>query len=114
MARMYPEVFPGPSDGENPERIVYERLRRLPDPYVVFYSKRFKGGLFGIEECEIDFIVFNRKDVMICLEVKGGTLAYDGSGDRWYQNGKAMARSPERQASAATHALIGHLKPKIQ
>jgi hypothetical protein len=51
---------------------------------------------------------------MICLEVKGGTLAYDGTEDCWYQNGKPMARSPERQASAATHALIAHLKPKIQ
>jgi hypothetical protein len=114
MAKIYPEVFPGSLDPENPELIVYDQLRRLPDNYAVFYSKRFKGGLFGVEECEIDFIIFNRKNVMICLEVKGGTLGYDGSEDRWYQNGKPMVRSPERQASAATHALIGHLKPKIQ
>lgn len=110
---MYPEVFPGPFDPENPEFAVYQQLRRLPDRYVVFYSKRFKGGLFGVAECEIDFIISNQKDVLICLEVKGGVLAYEGASDRWYQNGTPMDRSPVKQASAATHALIGHLKEKV-
>jgi hypothetical protein len=111
---MYPEVFPGAFDQADPEFIVYQQLRRLPDRYVVFFSKRFKGGLFGAEECEIDFIVCNQKNVMICLEVKGGRLSYDGAADRWYQNGEPMKRSPEKQASAATHALIRHLKDKIR
>ena len=71
MAKMYPDVFPGKVDQNNPEFIVYEALRSLPNSYVVFYSKRFNGGLFGKPECEIDFIIFNQRDAIICLEVKG-------------------------------------------
>lgn len=111
---MYPEVFPGKFDQNNPEFIVYEQLRMLPDSYVVFYSKRFKGGLFGKPECEIDFIVFNQRDVIICLEVKGGFLSYDGVQDSWLQNGKVMDRAPDRQASDATHCLIRELSKGVR
>lgn len=109
MARMYPDVFPGPVDPNNPEFVVYQSLRTLSDSYVIFYSKRFKGGLFGKPECEIDFTIFNQRDVILCLEVKGGVLFYDGEQDRWLQNGKPMPKAPDRQASAATHCLIDAL-----
>jgi len=57
MARMYPDVFPGSFDDLNPEFVVYQTLRTLPDSYVVFYSKRLQGGtLFQKPECEIDFV----------------------------------------------------------
>ncbi len=113
MARIYPEIFPGKFDQSNPEFVVYECLRKLPDSYVVLYSKRFKGGLFGKPECEIDFIISNQRDVIICLEVKGGTLAYDGAQDCWSQNGRVMERSPDRQATEATHCLLRELFREI-
>ena len=94
IARMYPEVFPGKSDQNNPEFVVYESLRSLPDSYIVFYSKRFMGSIFGKAECEIDFVIFNQRDVIVCLEVKGGLLHYDGVQDRWLQNGKVMVKAP--------------------
>ena len=112
---MYPDVFPGSFDDLNPEFVVYQTLRTLPDSYVVFYSKRLQGGtLFQKPECEIDFIIFNQKDVLVCLEVKGGTLSYDGVNDRWFQNNVPMSRSPERQASAATHCLIEVLRDELR
>lgn len=114
MARMYPEVFPGSCDQNNPEFVVYQSLRTLPDSYLVFYSKRFMGGLFGKPECEIDFIIFNQRDVIICLEVKGGVLHYDGVQDRWLQNGKVMDKAPDRQAADATHSLIRELSKEIR
>lgn len=92
MARMCPEIFPRKFDPNDPEFIVYQSLRQLSGAYVVLYSKRLKGGLFGQAECEIDFIVTNQRDVVICLEVKGGLLAYDGRNDQWRQNGKVMER----------------------
>jgi hypothetical protein len=79
MAKMYPEVFPGQFDQRNPEFIVYQSLRKLPASYVVLYSKRFNGGLFGKPECEIDFVISNQRDVVTCLEVKAGVLFYDGT-----------------------------------
>lgn len=114
MAQMYPGVFPGKIDQNNPEYAVYQALRVLPDSYIVFYSKRFTGSLFGKPECEIDFVIFNQKDVIICLEVKGGILHYDGTQDRWSQNGKVMEKSPDRQATAATHCLIDELSNEVR
>ena len=113
MAKMYPEVYPGRWDIENPEFVVYQELRKLPPEFSIFYSKKFKGVLKAKEEVEIDFLIFNGKDVLICLEVKGGLLKYDGAESRWYQNGKPLERSPDRQVSAATHALIRGMEEVI-
>ena len=103
-ARMYPELFPGVWDPQNPEFEVYQCLKMLPNSYHVFYSKRINGGLFGKAECEIDFIVFNGRDVLICLEVKGGLVAYDGSESKWTQNGSVI-KDVIKQATQSTHAL---------
>jgi len=114
MARMYPEVFPGQFDQNNPEFIVYQSLRKLPDRYVVLYSKRFKGGLFAKPECEIDFIISNQRDVVICIEVKGGVLSYDGAEDQWRQNGKLMAKAPDRQARESTYCFLRELPNELR
>lgn len=111
---MYPEVFPGKVDQNNPEFIVYQSLRKLPGSYVVLYSRRFKGGLFGKPECEIDFVISNQRDVVICLEVKGGVLSYDGSLDQWRQNGEVMAKAPDRQATEATHCFLRELSKEVR
>lgn len=104
MAIMYPSVFPGPADPAVPEFQTYETLRCLSDHYHVFYSKRFAGGLFGKAECEIDFIVFNGRDVITCIEVKGGLISYDGAERRWLQNGRPC-KDILRQAADASHTL---------
>ncbi|MGI9064881.1 MAG: NERD domain-containing protein [Pyrinomonadaceae bacterium] len=109
MARMFPSVFPGPWDVANPEFLVYQELKKLGDSYRVFYSKKLKGISHAKDECEIDFIIFNGSDVLICLEVKGGKIRYDGAQRKWFQNEKVLNPSPDGQASASTHALIKYL-----
>lgn len=104
MATMYPEVFPGPWNPAVPEFAVYQILRKLPNHYHVLYSKRITGGLFGKPECEIDFIIFNGRDVVICLEVKGGTIAFNGSTRQWLQNGGVIS-DVIKQATDAMHTL---------
>ena len=104
MAKMYPEVFPGTWSPENPEFTVYQTLRKLPDNYHVLYSRRISGSTFGKAECEIDFVVFNGSDVLVCIEVKGGNISYDGPRSAWTQNGKPM-RDVVRQATESSHAL---------
>src|SRR6266446_8072982 len=101
MARMFPNIFPGPWDMANPEFVVYQELKKLGDKYCVFYSKKLKGISDAKNECEIDFIVFNGSDVLICLEVKGGNVRYDGAQSIWFQNDKILDPSPDRQASAS-------------
>jgi len=114
MAKMFPEVFPGTIDQGNPEFVVYQALRSLPDDYVVFYSKRIMGNTFSKAETEIDFLISNQKDIVICLEVKGGLISYDGIRDSWSQNGKPMEKSPDRQATAAAHSLIRALSHELK
>jgi adenylate kinase family enzyme len=114
MATMFPEIFPRRADQEDPEYVMYDALKKLPESYTVFYSKRFTSTLMGKPECEIDFIIFNQHDVFICLEVKGGLLAYNGTNDVWFQNGKPMAKSPERQASEASHMLLREMEHELR
>lgn len=110
MAHMFPEFFPGEQSHDHPEYLVYQTMRSLPDNYFVFYSKKFKGGMRSKEECEVDFIVFDGKSALLCVEVKGGFVQYDGQADAWFQNGDPLMRGPDRQASAATHAIIDYLR----
>lgn len=111
---MFPEVFPRKYDPSDPEFIVYQTLKKLPGNYVVFYSRRMSGGLFGKAECEIDFVVTNQKDALFCIEVKGGVIGYDGRNDRWMQNGALLEKNPDRQATEATHALLRALDRELR
>lgn len=109
MAKMYPESYPGDLDVDDPEFQVYQLLKTLPDTFSIIHSKKLKGGRNCKEETEIDFLVFDGAKNLICLEVKGGEMAYSGPDSCWYQNGNKMKRSPDRQASAACHAMIEFL-----
>jgi hypothetical protein len=86
-------------------------LNELPEHFSVIYSKKFKGGKNSKEETEIDFLIFDGHKNLICLEVKGGEIAYSGPDRQWFQNGKEMKKAPDWQASAATKAVIEYLGP---
>ena len=109
MAKMFPENYPDGGNLKDPEYQVFQLLRQLPDRFTVINSKKLKGGRNCKEETEIDFLIFDGAANLICLEVKGGELAYSGPESCWYQNGVRMKRSPDRQASAACHAMIEFL-----
>ncbi len=106
---MFPETFSGQVQEGNPEYQVFNLLRGLPDNYSVIYSKKFKGGKWSKEEAEIDFLIFDGHRNLICLEVKGGEIAYNGTNRAWYQNGERMKKSPDWQASSGAHAVIEFL-----
>lgn len=114
MAIMFPENYPNEFNENDPEFIVFNELKRLPENYIVFYSQKFIGKVFSENEREIDFIIYDQKSSMICLEVKGGLLHYDGGNDEWFQNNKKLSRNPDRQASSAMNVLIKNLDQDIK
>ena len=109
MASMFPAEYPYEVNADNPEFEVFETLRSLPEHYRVYYSKKFKGGNFYREECEVDFIVFDGSRSLLCIEVKGGAIEYSGEQEKWLQNGKPLKKSPDRQAAEAMHSMLSFL-----
>ncbi len=111
QATIVPPVWPNYFSESHPEHTVYKLLSRLPTNYTVYYSKKFKGAQQAKEECEVDFLIFDGHKNLICLEVKGGIIKYDGTYSQWYQNDKPLNTAPDRQASAARAAVIEFLGP---
>jgi len=93
------------------EEMVYNKLSKLSDSYDIFFSKRFvKLNQFEKEEYEIDFIICKPNEAILCLEVKGGIINYDGSNGNWFQNSKPLKNGPDIQATSASHNLINRFR----
>jgi len=88
-------------------------LRKLPDPWVVFYNVEWqaeRGGRPG--DGEADFVLHNPGVGLIIIEVKGGGISV-GDGN-WYSFDRDGRRhkihDPFEQAKTSKYALIRHLK----
>ncbi len=103
---IYPDVFPDETDNPAEER-VFETFKKVSGEYDIFYARRFIG-LTERErpEYEIDFIVCHPGKGVLCIEVKGGGVSYDGNRNQWSQNGRAFKVGPDQQASSAMHSLV--------
>ena len=107
---IYPQEFPSKSNNVA-EKIIFEKLSFLSNKFDIFYARKFVAlSNFEKNEYEIDFIVCLPCKVIICLEVKGGIILFDGIKKEWYQNSKKLKLGPDEQASSATHSLINRYK----
>lgn len=106
MAVMIPEI-PNPFQTRSLEDVMFEALKSLPDSCMIFHSFRLTDVKAGIlNESETDFIIFDRKRGVLCLEAKAGAVSFrDG---RWmYGNGTPMrSGGPFRQAAANKWKLM--------
>lgn len=110
MAIMYPET-PKECSPESHEEDVFYALSKLSNDYYVFHSltllRRNNGKL---EEHEADFIVFNQKKGLLCIECKAGQIRYSEGAWR-HGNGKPMAHDgPFNQASKFKHNLRKYIE----
>ena len=111
---IYPKIFPEDRKNEIAELVLFENLKKLETKYDIFYSKRFVNKAIGKKpEFEIDFIVSIPERAVLCLEVKGGMIDYNGEEDNWLQNGKKMKKNPIGQASANSHSLANLFSESI-
>jgi hypothetical protein len=109
MARMFPPTI-ADDHGSRAERIVFQKLRdETPNAWVALHSV----GLVNHSTkpwAEVDFVLVMDEGVL-CLEVKGGTLAHrDGD---WYQNGRRLTESPFAQAGGGASALYAYLAERV-
>lgn len=89
MATMIPDE-PKEFDPKSHEGIMFRELDDLPDDYYVFHSFEIvsiKGNV--ITESETDFVIFQPKKGIICLEAKAGQVEFK-NGFWQYGSGKKM------------------------
>ena len=93
------------------EGLMFEALRKLPNDYYVFHSFRITSITSQVfYESETDFVVFNQKYGVICLEAKAGAVKYE-NGYWYYSNGTRMHNGgPFNQASSNKYKLIHYIE----
>lgn len=93
------------------EDIMFDSLASLPDDYFVFHSFKLTSVEQNVfRESETDFVIFNRKRGVICLEAKAGQVNYK-NGCWIYANGTEMRHGgPFNQASTNKWKLIRYIE----
>ena len=89
MAIMIPEK-PHQFDSVSLEGLMFDALKLLPDDYYVFHSFRIASVTENIlHESETDFVIFNRRKGVLCIESKAGQVIYE-NGYWYYSSGEHM------------------------
>jgi len=120
MAKMWPEQIP-PDVLQNPSRStevdVFRRLaRQLDDSWWVFYSRPWLGmtATGGEKDGECDFVVAHAAHGMLCIEVKGGAVAWNPASGQWTSRDRYgithNIKDPVHQARSSKHELLKKLK----
>ncbi len=85
------------------EDVMFEALEKLPDDYYVFHSFKILNCDDGFyHESETDFIIFNAKKGIICLEAKAGKNIQRRDDGMWYYSSgiKMGNNGPYNQAAS--------------
>ena len=100
MAIMIPDI-PHKFTPASLEDVMFTALEKLPDDYYIFHSLRISSVTDNtIHESETDFVIFNKKLGILCLEAKAGKVRYE-NGYWLYNNGDRMHNGgPFNQASS--------------
>jgi len=108
---MYP-ARPRVETKSHAERRLYDVFRdSLPDDYVVFHSVAWqvRDTRSGAQDGEADFVVVNPQRGVLVIEVKGGSIGYDGVTSQWFSNEYAI-KDPFEQAKGNKYSLLAKLK----
>ena len=117
---MWPRQIP-PDVLQNPLRStevdVYRALdSQLDDNWWVFYSRPWLGLTATGEEKdgECDFVVAHAQRGVLCIEVKGGAVAWDAQSGQWTSRDRHglthKIKDPVSQARSSKHELLEKLK----
>lgn len=108
MAIMIPRV-PHNFKPESREGDIFVGLQKLPDDYYVFHSfKMIRIINESWKEAEVDFVVFNKKKGLLCIEAKAGQV-YCEEGIWKYGSGDEMKHDPFYQAHENMRKLSNNI-----
>jgi hypothetical protein len=106
---IYPSGFPSDITNKQEEQ-VFNLLKKIAEEYDIFYSRKFIGvNSRERKEYEADFIICIPNKAILCLEVKGGIISYNGNNGKWTQNSMPLD-APDSQASSIAHSLVERYK----
>ena len=116
MAVMIPETI-GWFDRASGEDKMFEALSKLPNDYYVIHSFHLNYLIpnKGLNENEVDFIIFNPHYGYLFVEAKNSRVSRDENGQWWYQNdggAPKKMKDPFNQAFGAQHNLFNFLRDK--
>lgn len=93
------------------EGVMFTALEKLPDEYYVFHSLKISTVVENtFHESETDFVIFNKRLGIICLEAKAGQVHYE-NGYWLYGNGEPMHNGgPFNQAASNKWKLMKYFE----
>ena len=112
MAKMIPSIGPSDFAEGNHEDDIYFAVSSLPEDYIVIHSFRLldRGTNGQLEQREADFVVFNPKLGILCIEAKAGKIKCV-NGEWFYQSGIPMRHGgPYRQADTFKWKIVNRLE----
>ena len=115
MARMIPATLPVDTRSSAEKRLFSVLRDGLDDSFIVFHSFDLlvQNRLGKFVDGEIDFLVFCPRTGFLVLEVKGGSVRYEGDQGIWYQNEEPLRQSPFAQAEKSKYKLKKFLEKKL-
>lgn len=112
MAKMIPNQILESSSSA--EKKMFERLRELPNEYIVMHSLKLLEHIQKVEG-EIDFLIVCSRGIL-CLEVKGGRVERKDGIWRFtdrYGNTNEKVEGPYEQVSKNMYSLMKYLKDRL-
>ncbi len=117
MARLFPALDPAAIDNPGERFVAQALVEQLPNRVEVFHSfnwlNRNRQGTLMEGEC--DFVLLDPERGLLFVEVKGGSLVFDGR--EWLREirgeRRALNKDPFAQAQRAMHDIVDLVKRRF-
>lgn len=117
MARLFPALTPDEIENPGERAVARVLIEQLPNRVEIFHSFNWlsRNRLGTIQEGESDFVLLDPEIGLLFVEVKGGSLLFDGR--EWVREARGERRSlnkdPFAQAGRGMHGIVDLVKRRF-